>query len=87
MVGGLPTSTVNGFAVHPTNAQLMYVALRDGIFRSDNAGESWTRAANGPKNVAAVTINPKKPMEVYAATMDGKLFGSSDGGSRWTEAR
>lgn len=86
-MGGLPTSTVNGFAVDPSNAQVMYVAMRDGIFRSANAGESWTRAAGGPKNVAAVTINPKKPMEIYAATVDGKLFRSGDGGTRWAEAR
>ena len=87
MVGGLPTRTVNGFAVHPTNAQVMYVAMRDGVFRSDDAGAKWTRAANGPKNVAAVTVNPKKPVEVYAATAEGKLFRSTDGGARWTEAR
>jgi photosystem II stability/assembly factor-like uncharacterized protein len=86
-VGGLPTSTVNGFAVHPTNPQVMYVAMRNGIFRSDNAGERWTQAADGPKNVAAVAINPTKPMEVYAATADGTLFRSTDGGTRWAEAR
>jgi photosystem II stability/assembly factor-like uncharacterized protein len=86
-VGGLPTSTVNGFAVHPTNPQVMYVATRDGIFRSDSAGERWTRAANGPKNVAAVAINPKNSTEVYATMADGTLFRSTDGGARWAEAR
>ena len=86
-MGGLPTSTVNGFAVDPTNPQVMYVAMRDGIFRSDNAGARWTRAANGPKNVAAVAVNPKAPTEVYAATAEGKLFRSTDGGSRWVEVR
>jgi photosystem II stability/assembly factor-like uncharacterized protein len=65
----------------------MYVATRDGVFRSDDAGERWTRAANGPKNVAAVAINPKKPSEVYAATADGGLFRSTDGGARWAEVR
>lgn len=86
-MGGLPTSTVNGFAVHPTNPQVMYVAMRDGIFRSDSAGERWTRAANGPKHVAAVAINPKNPTEVYATMADGTLFRSTDGGARWAEAR
>ena len=85
-MGGLPTSTVNGFAVHPTNAQVMYVAMRDGIFRSDNAGKSWTLATNGPKNIAAVAIDPKTPTRVYAATADGKLFRSTDGGGQWAEA-
>ena len=86
-MGGLPTSTVNGFAVHPTNAQVMYVAMRDGVFKSENAGERWTRASNGPKNVAAVAVNPKTPTEVYAATLEGKLFRSTDGGTQWAEVR
>jgi len=78
---------VNGFAVHPTNPKIMYAAMRDGIFRSESAGETWARVTNGPKNVAAVTVNPKKPSELYAVTMDGKIFRSSDGGMRWDESR
>ena len=87
-MGGLPTRrTVNGFAVSPENPNVMYVAMRDGIFRSDSAGETWARVTSGPKNVAAVTVNPKKPGELYAATMDGKIFPSVDGGMRWDASR
>jgi len=86
-VGGLPTSTVNGFAVDPSNAKVMYVAMRDGIFRSDNGGWTWTPVANGPKNVSAVAVNPKKPTEVYAATMDGTIVRSTDGGAQWNAVR
>jgi hypothetical protein len=42
---------------------------------------------SGPKNVAAVTVNPKTPSELYAAMMDGKIFRSVDGGMRWNESR
>jgi photosystem II stability/assembly factor-like uncharacterized protein len=84
-VGGLPTGTVNGFAVHPTNPKVMYAAMRQGIFRSENAGESWKPVDGGPKNVAAVAINPKRPDEVYGVTADGDLFRSADGGVRWTK--
>lgn len=83
-MGGLPTGTVNGFAVDPSNANVMYAAMRDGIFRSTNGGGRWTPAASGPKNVAAITVNPKKPSEVYAATMDGSIVRSVDGGVHWT---
>ena len=86
-MGGLPTSTVNGFTVHLSNPKVMYVAMRDGIFRSDNAAETWARVTNGPKNVATVTVNPMTPSELYAATMDGKIFRSVDGGMRWNESR
>src|SRR3989337_1219224 len=42
---------------------------------------------SGTKNVAAVTVNPKTPSDLYAATMDGKIFRSVDGGLRWNESR
>lgn len=86
-MGGLPTSTVNGLAVHATNAKVLYVAMRDGIFRSENGGWTWTPAANGPKNVATIAVNPKQPNEVYAATADGTIVRSTDGGVRWTGVR
>jgi photosystem II stability/assembly factor-like uncharacterized protein len=85
-VGGLPTSTVNGFAVDLSNPKVMYVAMRDGIFRTDNAGQSWTRA-EGVTNGSAVAVNPKRPSEVYAATMEGRIFVSRDGGVTWDARR
>lgn len=87
MVGGLPTSTVNGFVVHPSNPKVMYAGMRDGIFRTDNAGETWTRATDGPRHVAAVAVNPRRPSEVLAATTDGKIYRSEDGGTTWHETR
>lgn len=85
-MGGLPTSTVNGFAVHPSNPKVMYVAMRDGVFRTDDAGQGWTRAA-GVTNAVAVAVNPKRPSEVYAATIEGRIFVSGDGGVTWDARR
>lgn len=81
-MGGLPTSTVNGFTVDPSNPKVMYVAMRGGVFRTSDAGQNWKRA-DGPRNVAAVAVNPKRPAEVYAATSEGALWVSEDGGQRW----
>ena len=86
-MGGLPTSTVNGFAVDPSNPKVMYVAMRDGVFRSDDAGNRWSAVPGGPKNVAAVTVNPKRPAEVYATTVDGQLFVSRDASKTWLSMR
>ncbi len=86
-MGGLPTGTVNGFVVHPSDANVMYVAMRSGIFRTENGGRTWTAVANGPKNAAAIAVNPKKPSEVYAATVDGTIIRSTDGGARWAGVR
>ena len=86
-MGGLPTGTINGFAVHPTNAHVMLVAMRDGILRSDNGGSAWTAVRGGPKNAAAVTFNRGRPSEAHAVTTDGQIFVSRDGGQTWAPVR
>ena len=87
-MGGLPTSrTVNGFAVDPTDAKVMYVAMRDGLFKSMDAGASWKAIGKGLQNLAAVVLNPKRPSEVYVSTTDGAIFRSADGGATWAPSR
>ena len=83
-MGGLPTSrTVNGFAVNPEDPKIMFVAMRDGLFKSTDAGASWKVVGNELKNVAAVTINSKKPTEMYLSTMNGTIYVSADAGMKW----
>lgn len=87
-MGGLPTNrTVYGFAVNPENPKVMYAAMREGLFRSADGGEKWTRVGTGLKDVAAVAVNPKRSGEVYAATTNGTIFRSHDGGLRWDASR
>ena len=83
-MGGLPTNrTVNGFAVDPTNPKIMYVAMRDGLFRSADAGVTWKAVGKDLKNLAAVTVNPKRSDEIYVSTVQGVVFKSTDSGTKW----
>ena len=83
-MGGLPTNrTVSGFAVDPTNPKVMYAAMRDGLFKSTDAGETWRAVGMALKNLAAVAVRPKRPTEVYAATAEGVIHRSPDGGTTW----
>lgn len=83
-MGGLPANrTVNGFAVDADNPKVMYVAMRDGLFKTTDAGETWKPLGMELKNLAAVAVNPNRPGEVYAATADGVIFKSTDGGMTW----
>ena len=83
-MGGLPANrTVNGFAVDLNNPGVMYAAMRDGLFKSTDAGGTWKPLGTGLKNMAAVAVNPRKPNEVYAATADGVILKSTDGGTKW----
>ena len=87
-MGGLPANrTANGFAVDPSNPKIMYVAMRDGIFKSTDAGETWKLLGKELKDLAAVTINPKKPTEIYVSMMDGTIYVSADAGMKWKKQR
>lgn len=87
MVGGLPTATINGLAVNPTEPKVMYAAMREGVFRSEDGGGRWTHVGGGPKNAAAVAVDPKRPAKVVVATTDARIFLSRDGGRTWEAQR
>ena len=86
-MGGLPANqTVNAFAVDPTNPKVMYVAMRNGLFKSTDAGASWKPIERKLKNVTAVAVNPKRPTDIFAAGLEGAVFKSGDGGVKWERA-
>ena len=83
-MGGLPANrTVNGFAVNPQDPKIMFVAMRDGLFKSTDAGKSWKSIGNDLKNLAAVIINSKKPNEMFVSTLSGTIYVSVDAGVNW----
>jgi photosystem II stability/assembly factor-like uncharacterized protein len=42
-----------------------------------------TRSPWTPADRPAITINPKKPNEMYLSTMDGTIYVSADAGMKW----
>lgn len=83
-MGGLPTNrTVNGFTVNPQDPKIMFVTMRDGLFKSTDAGASWKAVGIELTNLAAAAINPKKPNEMYLSTIDGTIYLSADAGMKW----
>lgn len=88
MVGGPPADrTVNGFAVNPSDPKIMYVAVRDGLFKTTDAGNTWKAVGKGWRNLAAVAVNPKDPSVVFVASAEAAIFRSPDGGNTWERVR
>jgi hypothetical protein len=56
-----------------------------GVFKSTNAGASWTPADTGLPNLAinALAIDPSNPATFFAGTMGGGVFKSTDSGGTW----
>jgi len=45
---GLPAAPVYSLAVHPTQANVLYVGTEVGLFVSEDGGNNWTTENNGP---------------------------------------
>jgi photosystem II stability/assembly factor-like uncharacterized protein len=81
-----------GVTVAPSNPKRLYAAVdagrNGGIFRSDDAGETWTRANSDtrvvarPADAADVRVHPHNPDIVYVPTI--VAWKSVDGGRTFT---
>ena len=83
--------------VSPHDSKVMYACLSpaarstDGsIYRSDDAGNTWTRFDRGIKanaTMMAATVHPQDPKRVYCVSRCGQVFGTEDAGETWREYR
>jgi len=81
---GFPTARLGrvGVAVAP-GGQRMFAIMNQGLFRSDDGGNSWRRITSDPRVIGAsyfskVFVNPKNANEVYVAQTT--MYRSRDGG-------
>ncbi|NVK27045.1 MAG: PKD domain-containing protein [Flavobacteriia bacterium] len=85
------TSGIDVIAVSKSNGQILYVAIEEDVYRSNNGGSSWTNISNNISNMRAVTdiaISDVDPNHIWI-TKSGydsnhKVYESLDGGSTWS---
>jgi photosystem II stability/assembly factor-like uncharacterized protein len=99
LTNGLPTVEQGlgriGFCIAPSDPNRMYATVDSpnggGVFRSDNAGESWSLISQDPRiwgrgsDFAEVKVHPNNPDIVFSADVD--TWKSEDGGKSWTAFR
>ncbi len=81
---GVGADLVNGITVDPTTPTTVYVAMNFGLFKSTDAGVTFTfhQVVGSPFITNAFAIDPSAPSTVYAGT-DGGMLKSTDGGVTW----
>lgn len=81
---GLPAGRLNALANSPQAPSVLYIGTQQGIYRSTDAGASWSPAYSGSSGapVSAIAVDPKDSMTVWALAAAG-LMRSNDGGAHW----
>ncbi|MEK8022641.1 MAG: NosD domain-containing protein, partial [Candidatus Hydrogenedentota bacterium] len=76
---------VNRIAIDPGNVNILLAGTQTGIFRSTNAGASWSATA-GAGEAMDVDFHPNNASFAVASGRNGNTWYSTDGGQNWTAA-
>jgi len=80
----------------PSNADVAYMAYSNGVFRSDDRGDSWTKTNLPITEIPAnddsskycgerLAVDPRDENVVYFGSINDGLWRSEDGGNSWQE--
>lgn len=84
-VAGLSSLKFYAVAADRTYVNIAYASSGANVYKTVNGGVTWTVLGGGiaGRNVRALAVDDPK---VYAATPNGEIFRSQDGGGTWTNA-
>ena len=91
--GGLPAIlSISSLAFGSPVSGLVWLGTDQGIYRSDNAGETWSLTGELPgwrndKPVVDIAVDPSNDAIIYAATLGRYIYKSIDGGVTWEMKR
>ena len=76
---------VNNLVIDPSNTSIVYAGTTQGLFKSMNRGNNWTKIgeALGDGYVSAIQLDPSNTNTIYLATSQG-VKKSTDGGKTWS---
>ena len=80
-------SRVFGLTLHPIEPRTVFAGADDGIYRSQDGGQSFERLSS-PMNdtqVWKIAVDPVDPDIIFAGTRPSALFRSRDGGRSWQQ--
>jgi photosystem II stability/assembly factor-like uncharacterized protein len=78
---GITNLTLAGLAASPVDANILYAATDQGVFRSTDAGISWSRCSESKGIISVLVLQDGRT--VLAGTSVGSVLRSVDGGNHW----
>ena len=83
---GLTIQVVQALAIDPTSPSTLYAGTQDGIFKSTDAGATWTSTSSGLKGFFKELAIGPAGNALYVGTHGSGLFRSLDGAASWGAA-
>lgn len=77
------STTVYGIAADPLDKRAMLIAEKDGIYRTTDEAQTFTKINTGPADVGAIWFDISNPKLAIAATNNGVIYTSDDSGLTW----
>ena len=74
-------TTASDIYMHPTDSNTLWVATSAGLYKTTNAGVSWTVVLSG--NIKDIKLKPSDPNTIYAVK-PSSFHKSTDGGTTFT---
>ncbi len=71
-------------AVHPASLDTIYASLEEGIYKSTDGGDAWSKLTQLPAPAFQIVFDPLNYNVIYAWT-GGKIHKSYDCGGTWTQ--
>ena len=72
---------IRRLVMHPTKSNILFAATSSGIYRTINGGIKWDLQKEG--YFTDIVLKPQDSLVMYAASTNGMVFKSVDGGSGW----
>ena len=87
---GNSPSSMNDIYMHPSNSNILWVATNSGVFKTTDAGVTWSNqnslgGSNGTAglNIKDIKIHPTNPDIIYAAS-SSRIYKSTNGGESFS---
>lgn len=78
-------NTIQCLTAHPLRPFTLYVGTIEGVFKTEDSGDTWTQRNDGLQNhdIKAILIHAMQPDVVYCGTWGKGVYRSEDGGATW----
>jgi photosystem II stability/assembly factor-like uncharacterized protein len=83
----LKGQTVFTVVIDPRDEAVVYAGATDGLWRSQDGGDSWSRWGEGLTGITVTAVGLADEQVAYAGTMYEGLYVTEDGGATWQPVR